>query len=1024
MLAFSLFGKEAYAASPIGVYGGIDPTVMMSVIDNIEDDFNQGLSEWTVSKGAAECITELDHAPYSPYEGTHSLKADIGQYQAGQKITLKKSVTNLRETASYRYIAAAIYVPKEAKSATVTMKLVASRGSITSTKTVDGGKWQTVFFETNGVNKGNASRIELSITAEASCNLFVLLDAVGACREEGDIHKAKYLTDSFLPSGCTVEYDRNLTVSLNGEDPYIEANALTSASFGDGIGLRVNMINHTSCRSLTLKYKTAGSYEYDKEITLSLPDFDREITLLYKIPEEKIDAYALYFDGASTGDIEIISVSPSPCFEETASIGKITECRIARDLKNIWIKGKVNLPEELDSDSVMLYALNPNEDNSNIENLREPLSEARIQNGEFSFTVSLDRSYEGIFKKYIVVVTNEEGYKLVCEPCYVNNPEALATERTLHPESKKGIRALPENYIFCGISQTALDIELNELFASSGNGTVSHTVGAVTRHYSKEYLDSLDEKMKQYSSEGISVRFVFKLKSGNTVITHPNSVGENAAFNTETSEGINALRSVTDLLVRRYGSSKGVTDNLVGIVLGNAVNDSYNNYNLGRETLSEFARSYSAALRTVYNASVSITSGFEVSMSLGGEWSFDLIATQKGSYDARSTLEAVSDCISAGGNINWKLAYDITPEEGEYAFRKTSPDIGAGTEKITADNLEALTEFFSLQPFLYNGASRSILLIGNEEKRAANEQEEKLLTTDYIYTFLRISERSMRNISGYIPSHSADYMGALKYIGTDKFSSKTEFAVDLIGKERYELLTGSGIVVDRKYAEATAINELPQGIKGEAVIFNLRKQNVIRPSLNCLTAESGVSYGDRSDWGRIRFTSADGKEPRGFILESNNLFDLTEAPYISFDLVISSLPKGIERINVTVVLYSNKNMAVTETTVAVDKESRIICDMSSFSHLSSCDRIGIYITGENGESIGEPMMLISSVKVHSETQTSDKLKRLINVMSEDDDAVSVYTVINLAIIAFASVTALIVRIIRRNKRPTKTDGNE
>lgn len=1033
--AFSLLGIRTNAASATGVYGGIAPSVMTSVIDEIEDDFEDGYEDdvegglegeelgWIPSIGTCVNATEISEAPYSPYEGNGSLLCLVGQVSANKKVTIVKNVKSLTETSYYKSIAATFYVPREAGAVSVTMRLIGSGGTITDTKIIDAGKWQTVFFDTKGQNRGTVKRLEFSFKTERSCDLYIIADSIGGCMDESDEHAARYLTEAFVMNGCTAEYDRNLIVTISGESQYIEAQKTVGASFGDGIGMRINMINHTSCRSVTLKYKTEDSIEYDKEITLDVPDSDREVTLLFKIPKETITAYTLYFNGVHSGDIEIISIGPSPCFEEISGSGRITECRIARDLKNISVKGNIDPTDT--AEKVMLYALMPNEDNANIVNLREPLAEAKVKNGEFSFTVPLDRNGDGIFKKYIVAKETEEGLTVICEPNYVNNPELLATERTSLPESKKGIRPLPDNYVLYGIAQTALDINLDELFSSNGKETVSHTAGNTTHLFSKEYLDFLDEKMREYSREGISVRFVFKLRAESTILTHPNAIGGNPAVNTKTAEGINELRTVTDLLVRRYGSSSGKTDNLVGIVLGTSVNDAYNNYNLGAVTLTEFAREYSTALRTVYNASLSVTSGFEVSVGLGGSWSFDLAVGQKGSFDARSTLEAISDCVTAGGDINWKLAYDITPEKGKYAFEELSPDLGVGAKKITAANLEALTEFFSQAPLLYNGASRSILLLGNEERRAETEDEEKSLTADYIYTFLRISDRAMKNVSGYIPSHSADHEGTLAYVGTDMFLSRSEFSSELIGKERFEALVKSGSVTDRSYTESEASSTLPQGIKGESIIFNLKKKNMLIPSQNCLSAESGVSYGDRKDWGRIQLEAADGKALRGFFLSSKYPLDLTEAPYISFDLIVSSLPEGVDSVNVKVALYSKKNIAVASTTVKVDTESKVVCDMSAFTHLSSCDRIGIYITGEDGENIGEPMMLVSSVKVHSETLSGEKLKSSISSLAATGDTVSVYTVINLAVTAIASLAVLVIRIIRKNKRPAETsDGNE
>lgn len=1000
--AFSAFPITTRAASPTGVYGGISPSVMTSVIDDMEDSFEDETLSWVPTVGTCEHTAELTSAPYSPYEGSSSLLWNVGYVAVKDKVKITKLVEVLSDTSYYASVAATFFVPSEAGRATVTMKLYGYRGTITDTKIIDAGKWQTVFFDTNGLKEGKASRIEFTFEVERECDLYVLADSIGGCWSPYDMRSAQLMSQSFEAVGCTLEYGRSLTVSLSGEGQYIEAKTAVAADFGDGIGLRINMINHTSCRSLTLRYKTDASEESDKEITVDVPDSDREITLLFKIPEERITSFALHFGGAPTGDIEIISIGPSPCFEEMTSIGSITECRIARDLKNVSVKGVLDaLPTD---GKVMLYALMPNEDNSNIENLREPLSEARVKNGEFSFIVPFDREYDGAFKKYVVAVNAENGLTVICEPSHINNPELLATERTSLPESKKGIRPLPDNYVLYGIAQTALDIDLTELLSSNGE-TLSHTVGNASCVYLRSYIASLDAKMQEYEREGVKVRFVF---------------GKNG----EGAWDLSSLRAVTDLLVRRYGSSEGKTDNLVGIVLGTSVNDAYNSYNLGAVTLSEFAREYGNALRTVYNASVSVTSGFETFAHLGGIWNFDLAVGQKGSFDARSALEAISDFITAGGDINWKLAYDITPENGKYAYSELSPNRGVGAERITAANLETLTEFFTLSPFHYNGASRSILLLGGKERRASSENEKKMLTVDYIYTFLRISDRSMKVISGYIPSHEADYNGALAYVGTDMFLSKSTFAATLIGKERFDALALTGALTDRSHLETAATDTLPTGIKGESIIFNLKKKKLLTPSLNCISAESGVSYGDRSDWGRIRFGEASTEALRGFFLSSQYPIDLSVAPYISFDIIVSSLPEGVDSVNVVVAIYSKKNIAVASKSVPVDVESKVVCDMSAFTHLASCDRIGIYLTGDNGEDIGEPMILVSSVKAHSETLSGERLDSAINSHSGESDTVSVYTVINLTIVAFASIAVLVLRIIMKYKRPTKSVENE
>ena len=67
--------------------------------------------------------------------------------------------------------------------------------------------------------------------------------------------------------------------------------------------------------------------------------------------------------------------------------------------------------------------------------------------------------------------------------------------------------------------------------------------------------------------------------------------------------------------------------------------------------------------------------------------------------------------------------------------------------------------------------------------------------------------------------------------------------------------------------------------------------------------------------------------------------------------------------------------------------------------------------------------IVSSVKAHSETLSGEKLDKAINALSGEGDTVSVYTVINIALIAFAALTVLAVRIVMKTKRAAETSGD-
>ena len=65
------------------------------------------------------------------------------------------------------------------------------------------------------------------------------------------------------------------------------------------------------------------------------------------------------------------------------------------------------------------------------------------------------------------------------------------------------------------------------------------------------------------------------------------------------------------------------------------------------------------------------------------------------------------------------------------------------------------------------------------------------------------------------------------------------------------------------------------------------------------------------------------------------------------------------------------------------------------------------------------MILVSSVRAYSETLSGKELKDAIHAYAGENDTVSVYTVINLVIVAVLSIAILTFRIVLRNKRTAK-----
>ncbi len=1025
----SLFPKYhvyAEADSNPKVLYGIESGLLLSVSDTVLDDFNSAKPDWSAEGG--ECRTdsteEFSYCP--PYEGSGSLTVSAESYDPEVGISLEKDLPEGYFSADYRYIALSVFVPKGIDSALFTLKLICKDGTVSDSKPVSAGAWQTVLFDMRKVDKGQIESVEIDCSlifkSEPEGGGFCIDTLVGL-KDETDAFALRYLTPSYNAVNCTVTSDPFTVTLSDASEQYIEAIDPSFKNFGGNKGIRIDYVNRSTCRSLTLKIKSLGSDTYDHKITLPITATGNKSTCVFPISSSYVGAYAIVFDGG-IGEIEIASVSVSDCYCPVQPAGTVSECRITADKLRISIKGTVENAVS-DDGFVYLYSLPLWENASDIDFEDRPLTETSLNGNGFSFAIPLSENKDELYRKFALVIYENGRLTPISEAVSVNNPEILASERTYLPTGKKGSFGLSDNYLLDGISQTVIDVRADKLMTYSVSDGEIYEYGGNRYRFSKSYLEYLDSQMLKCRDGGIAVRFMLRTECPydlalQDILCHPSYLGEGyAAFNTQNDEGIGAIRAITSLLVTRYGTDDGVTDNLVGIIVGSDVNDHGNGYNMGDTDIFALTVNYASAIRTVYNTARSITASFDVSAHFGGAW-YSETAYGDG-FNARTAIEYLSSYIKAGSDIGYSISYDATPERGKYAYETEAPYIGADAQYINAANISALTDFLSSQTFAYNGVGRSILLIGDEQREAESSEELMKMSADYLFTYLTVSSKNMKAISAYVPPYSADHNDTFRLADTDAVSEIKGYASELIGKERLDaLFLNAGL--SRHYSFGSSISSLPSDIKGESVIFDFSSgSSGWGPSLGCLSSEGGVTYKGKNGWLRARMTSVGESAYRGVGVSLEKPMDLSVAPFISFDIRCSSLPETVKELELTVLVYSAESLCHTEVEISALSEQTVICDLSSFKNLSSCDRMAIYVRGKNGEELGEPMLLISSVKAHSKTMSSDDLGLAIMTNKSGRGTVSPYTVAVLSVIAVSASAIELYRLIR--KRNTR-DENE
>ena len=1039
-LSFAMFfsafaqtsGQKVSAANKNEVLSGVDSRLLSNVISVVEDDFNRATVDWTVKGAKAEAVTDLTVSPYSVYEGSRSLLLKNDNYTQGKEISITKSPKKLSELEKAKYFTVTVWSSYNVKNFDLGLSLNASEKNYSQTVSLAGGGWKTVFFDLRGSGlSGKASSLKLSVSSSESGDVKFLFDLFGVINDENNIIGAKYLSEKYDSFGCSVlQTNESILVSLSGNGQYIEATSPYLTEFGGGTGIKISLINSSSCRKIKLYYTTPDSTEYNENhsVFCAVPEGMGKVSCTFPIPDSHIEKFMIVFDGHCSGNIEIVSVTPTPCYTPSSTIGEISECVVEKDRKKISIKGQIDYSEILKySDCpIYLYELEPWAEISSVTALEPKISETYLNGSKFSFSVPVSDDRDELFKKYVVMANYLGNLVQIGNPVSMTNPEIFSENKIdFNKESIKGIYSADRASVLDGIAHTAVEIRLEEIISLGDLGIVSHKIGDFTCTFDGEYVNKLDELMKEYENCGINVNFI--LKAGYTddislssLINHPKSAGGNlSAFNTASNDGISVLRAVSDFLAKRYSSNFGVTANAEGFVVGVGINNSSENYNMGKVDLTQLANEYSVALRTVYNAVKSVSSGVSVYMPLSGEWNLSMLVSQTDNFDGKSVLDAVSSCISYGGDINWKLSYDVFSGNEAFYWENLSADISEDANRITISNLEALTQFLKREEYLYNGLERDMILLETSQKKAEDENEYIRLSADFVCSYLKLQNRNFASVTAFIPARDINYNNSFKYIDTNRASDTIQYVKELVGERIFGSLSAVSLKSKRNISEKKAFSVIPSAVKGETVLFKFdENENGWSPLVNCASLKGNVSLAENHGILSARFSPSEAAQYRGIDRRFESEFDLSAAEYIGFEVQMAVLPDGVDSVEVSLVLWSGDNYSVSSTELKAGEWSTFVAETSDFSKISSCDRMSILVKGIDGQDIGEPTLLIGNIRAMSSTYSADALESAIKPADDTDNSlptVSIYAVVAVSALIVLLIGVEIGRIIKRRQ---------
>ena len=292
------------------------------------------------------------------------------------------------------------------------------------------------------------------------------------------------------------------------------------------------------------------------------------------------------------------------------------------------------------------------------------------------------------------------------------------------PPSKKGLQVqMVDDALALGIHHAALNVDLVRLSLPAADArSLAFVLDGATYAFDRDCVESLDAQIAPLSAHGVVVSLILlACQSGDpardALLVHPDCKGRApngiAAFDTATARGRAQLRAAVAFLAARYSGQATPHGRVWNWIVGNEVNSHWWWYHLGHADVAQVAAAYAAAVRIVHDAVRTSSAHGRVFVSLEHHWTIRCAAgdaTQ--ACPGRELLAAFAQCVRAGGDFDWHVAFHPYPEnlfECRFWRDTTAPDAD-DAPRVTFANLDVLARFLARDELRWQGANRRVIL--------------------------------------------------------------------------------------------------------------------------------------------------------------------------------------------------------------------------------------------------------------------------------------------------------------------------
>ena len=395
-----------------------------------------------------------------------------------------------------------------------------------------------------------------------------------------------------------------------------------------------------------------------------------------------------------TGETEAEAEPEKPVILLTADV---TSC-VLTDASNIRVTLTSNGgdPANLAGTDGNIYLFELESWQTSAEGLTPLKSAAASGNLSWSIPRSGGRTGDRLYNAFAAGIKTEEGYQLISNRRYVENPEILATDTSVQDESagKKGLNIeldMMADATSLGVRHVAVNIAFHQI---RGTG-IEYTFRGKTYHFNKGVVEKYDNMVSRYTEKGLTITAIvmngWNPSTPNMYLPGTSKQSNRAyyTYHATTKDGFDELEAMASFLAERYNghSGHGLIRNWV---IGNEINNQYWNH-AGAYSLEDYVNIYQRAFRVFYTAIKSRNSGDEVMFSIDFNWNQPVAYNSERFFSGRQILDEFNRQAHLEGNMDWALAYH------PYPHPLTDPVFwNDGNDGLTQDASSRVVNFYNL----------------------------------------------------------------------------------------------------------------------------------------------------------------------------------------------------------------------------------------------------------------------------------------------------------------------------------------